>query len=111
MVLAGPAFAAGLDAVFRDPNLSLAATYTPANGDPSFPARLVLRREEEPLSFGAARILSSTEPAKFEVRVGEIAAPAEGDVIELGDGTRYIVQGAPVRDAEGLLWLLDTSPA
>ncbi|MEM1345898.1 MAG: hypothetical protein AAGI34_15140, partial [Pseudomonadota bacterium] len=109
--MSATAFDRALAVLHTDPNLSLPATYTPANGDPPFPVRLVLRREEEPLSFGAARILSSTEPAKFEVRVGEIAAPAEGDVIELGDGTRYVVQGAPVRDAEGLLWLLDTSSA
>ena len=42
--------------------------------------------------------------------VSEVVAPAEGDTIE-ADGTVYVIQGEPIRDAERLVWTVDARPA
>ena len=100
------AFAAAVDALFADPNLALAATYEPADGDP-FPVRVIARRADAITEFGEARLWSET--TRFDVRASEIAAPRPGDRLVI-DGATYIVQGEPVRDRERLVWTLDTRP-
>ena len=55
-----------------------------------------------------------TATAVFEVRVSEVPNPAEGDTITLIGalgGEIFVVQGEPVRDAERLVWAIDTRPA
>jgi hypothetical protein len=100
-------FAAAVDALFADPNLGLAATYEPADGD-TFPVRAIARRADAITEFGEARLWSET--TRFDVRVSEVAAPRPGDRVVI-DGTAYSVQGEPVRDRERLVWTLDTRPA
>ena len=46
----------------------------------------------------------------FDIRASEIAAPAEGDTIVV-DGSTYVIQGEPIRDAERLVWTIEARPA
>jgi hypothetical protein len=101
------AFAAAIDDLFADTNLTVDAVYTPAGGDPLV-VRVIARRPDEIAGFGDTRIHAAT--AVFEVRVSEVPAPEEDDTLEV-DGKSHVVQGAPVRDRDGLVWRLDTRPA
>ena len=58
--------------------------------------------------FTLERTQLRTETALFDVRVSEVASPAEKDTI-LFDGTTYVVQKTPIRrDTRRLIWTLDT---
>lgn len=102
-----PAFAAAIDALFTDANIATDAVYTP-NGDGPINVRVVARRPDEIVGFGDTRIHAAT--AVFDVPVSDVAAPAEGDTLEV-DGETFVVQGESVRDRDGLIWTLDTRPA
>ena len=101
-----PAFAAAIDALFADANIATDAVYTP-NGDGPINVRVVARRPDEIVGFGDTRIHAAA--AVFDVRVSEVAAPAEGETLEIG-GETYLVQGEPVLDRKRLVWTLDTRP-
>jgi hypothetical protein len=100
------AIPAAIDVLFVDPNLGCAATYEPADGDP-FPVRVIARRADVTTDFGEARLWSET--STFDVRVSEVPEPRPGDRIVFGDET-FVVQGAPMRDRERLVWTLDARP-
>ena len=100
------AFAAAVDALFRDPHLARDAVYEPTDGDP-FPVRLIARRADAVTEFGEARLWSET--TRFDLRVSEVANPRPGDRLVL-DGETFVVQGEPVRDRERLVWTLDARP-
>ena len=102
------AFAAAIDALFADPNLAVDAVYRAGGGDLGIPVRAILRRPDRVGEFGETRIVAET--TIFDVRVSDIAAPAEGDTIE-ADCTVYIIQGEPIRDAERLVWTIEARPA
>ncbi len=101
------AFTAAVDALFADPNLGRAATWEPADGDP-FPVRIIARRGDAITDFGEARLWSET--TRIDIRVAELAEPRPGDRVVI-DGETFVVQGAPVRDRERLVWTLDLRPA
>ena len=69
--------------------------------------RVVTKRPDEVLDFGESRVVAATTVA--EVRVSEVPDPQEGDTLEIGDAV-FVVQGAPRRDAERLIWSLDLRP-
>lgn len=100
-------FAAAVDALFADPNIATEAVYTPAGGG-ALTVRVVARRPDEIVGFGDTRIHTAT--AMFDMRVSEVAAPAEDDRLDVG-GETFVVQGEPVRDRDGLIWTLNTRPA
>jgi hypothetical protein len=101
------AFASAIDTLFADPNLGLDAVYRAGGADPGVPVRVILRRPDRISEFGETRIVAGT--LLIDVRVGEVAAPADGDTIEL-DGVVYVVQGEPIRDAERLVWTIEARP-
>ena len=101
------AFSSAVDALFADPNLGRAATWEPADGDP-FPVRIIARRADAITDFGDARLWSET--TRIDIRVAELAEPRPGDRVVI-DGETFVVQGAPVRDRERLVWTLDLRPA
>lgn len=80
-------------------------SYTPSGGS-AVDVTVVLKTPEGNLSgfdTGAWR------PGRVaDVRASEVAAPAEGDVLEVG-GESFIVRGARA-DAERLVWTLDLDP-
>ena len=102
------AFAAAIDALFSDPNLATDAVYRAGGADPAVPVRVILRQPDRVGEFGETRIVAGT--VLIDVRVSEAAAPAEGDTIAI-DGTVHVVQGAPIRDAERLVWTIEARPA
>lgn len=101
------AFAAAMDVLFTDPNLSAAATYIPA-GDAARDVRVIVSRPDVENGFADVRVQSDTMVLK--VRVSEVAQPRKGDVFIL-DGETRLVQGAPVRNRKRLVWRIDTRPA
>ena len=98
------AFSAAVDAMFADPNFGKAATYRPLAGG-SQAVRVIERRPSEIAEIGRGRAVA--EQTLLQLRVSEVAAPVEGDEIDLGDKT-VRVKGAPTKsDAQGLVWQLD----
>lgn len=102
------AFAAAIDALFADPNLGTAAVWRAGGANPGMPVRVIVRQPDRIGNFGETRIATAT--LVIDVRVSEVAAPAEGDTIEM-DGVVSVIQGTPLRDGEQLVWTLDTRPA
>jgi len=102
------AFAAAIDALFADPNLALDAVYRVGGADPGIPVRVILRRPDRVGEFGETRIVAET--VMIDVRVSEVATPLDGDSIE-AEGTVYVTQGEPIRDAERLAWTMEARPA
>ncbi len=100
------ALSAAIDLLFADPNMAVAATFAPADGEP-FPVRIIARRADSVTDFGEARLWS--EGASFDLRVSEVAAPKPGDRLILG-AEPFVIQGEPVRDRERLVWTLNTRP-
>ena len=101
-------FTAAIDALFADPNLALDAVFRAGGADPGVPVRVIVRRPDRVGEFGETRIVAET--LLIDVRVCELADPAEGDTIEV-DSMVYVVQGEPMRDAERLVWTIEARPA
>ena len=99
--------ATAIDALFTDPNIARDANYTPASGVP-FPVRVIARRGDLVSEFAERRVAAAT--VVLDLRASEVADPKAGDRIELA-GEVLTVQGKPLRDAERLVWTLDTRPA
>ena len=100
-------FATAIDTLFRDPSIAADAIYTPAGSDPTS-IRVIARRPDEIVGFGDTPIHAAT--AMFDVRISEVASPAQGDTLEIG-GETFIIQGEPMRDRDRLIWSLDVRPA
>jgi hypothetical protein len=101
-------FAAAIDDLFADLNVARDAVWRPGGTGDGVPVRAIARRPDREVEFGDVVVHAAT--AVFEVRVSEVPTPAEGDTITLG-GETFVVQGEPARDAERLVWTLDTRPA
>jgi len=98
------AAARAVNAGFR--TFGRSATYTPAGGDP-IAVTVIVKTPEGDLSgigLGARRI-----GRVADVRSSEVASPAEGDTLTIGEES-FIVRGA-APDAERLAWSLDLDPA
>lgn len=100
-------FAAAIDALFADLNLARDAVYRAGGADPAVPVRAIPRRPDRVDEFGETRIVAGA--VMIDVRVSEVAAPAEGDTIQ-AEGTVYIIQGEPIADAERLVWTIEVRP-
>lgn len=100
------AFDHAASVIFRDANVTVAATYTPAGGTATG-VRVVRQAPVMDMGFGNSRV--SSESVTFQVRRADVAEPRSGDVI-VCDGQTRIVQGEPDLDAERLVWTLDTRP-
>jgi hypothetical protein len=102
------AFATAVDVLFADPNLAVDAVYRAGGADPGMPARVIVRQPDRTGTFGETRVV--TETLLIDVRVSEVAAPTEGDTFDVG-GVLYVIQGAPIRDSERLVWTVEARPA
>jgi hypothetical protein len=100
-------FASAIDVLFADPNLGRDATYRAAGADPGVPVRVILRRPDRVGEFGETRIV--TETLLIDVRVSDVATPADGDAFDIG-GETFVVQGEPIRDGERLVWTIEARP-
>ena len=98
------AFTAAIDALFADPNLGVNAIYRAGGSGEAITLRAIVRQPDRVGTYGETRI--ATETTIIDIRTSEVAAPAEGDTIEMA-GTVYVIQGAPIRDGERLVWTLE----
>ena len=101
------AFAAAIEMLFADPNIGVEAIYTSDGGAPVL-VRAVARRGDAVSEFGDARLWSDT--TRVDLRVAEVPNPRPGDRVEIEVGA-FLIQGAPVRDRERLIWTVDLRPA
>ena len=98
------AFAAAIDALFADPNLGVDAIYRTGGEALGTMIRAIARQPDRVGTFGETRI--ATETTIIDIRTSDINAPAEGDTLEM-NGTIYVIQGEPIRDAERLVWTIE----
>lgn len=98
------AFDVAVGAMFRDPNMAMAATYRAGGtGDPVVVR--VVRVDPEPVfTVGGAPIPNNG--LMLEVMASVLPDVAEGDTFETDIGT-FRVQAEPVGEADGLIWRLD----
>lgn len=95
-----------VDAAFQA--FGVDATYVPQVGDP-VAIRVLPRRGDSLLDLGETQI--ALDSLFFEVRVSELDAPQEDDLIQI-DGQDYLIQAEPrIEDVDGLVWILDTRKA
>lgn len=102
------AFAAALDALFADPNLSVAATWRPGGTGAGVPLRVIQLSPDRIAGFGESRFV--TDAVHFELRVADAPELARGDVIET-DGEAFEIIGEPLRDRDRLLWTAEARAA
>jgi hypothetical protein len=102
--MAASAFAAAIDTLFADPNIATHAAFSAGGVDPAVLVRVIIRQPDRIGTFGETRIATAT--TLFDIRTLDVAAPVEGDTIEL-DGAVYVIQGEPIRDAERLIWTIE----
>ena len=93
-----------LDDIHADPNFGTPALYRAGGVGDGVQVTVLLRAPDADLPFGATTLRVATRVV--EVRMAEVAAPAEGDVLVIGDET-LVVQAPPKADAERLSWILD----
>jgi hypothetical protein len=101
------AFAAALDGLFRDPNLSTLALYQQTGIGVEQAIRVMRRSPDRMVEFGAARLLSDT--VVLDVSVSDCPELAAGDRFEIA-GETFVVQGTPRRDRERLVWTVELLP-
>ena len=101
------AFAAALDGLFADSNLSVDVWHRDSEGQFTR-ARGILRRPDEITEFGSARLISDT--TRIDIRVADIPEPRSQEQILIGDET-FLIQGEPRRDRERLIWTIELTPA
>jgi len=102
-----PAFAAAVDLLFMDPNLSTPALYQKSGIGVEHGVRVMRRNPDRMVEFGAARLVSDS--GVLDVRVSDCPELAAGDRFEIGDEI-FVVQGAPQRDRERLVWTVELLP-
>jgi hypothetical protein len=101
------AFTGAIDTLFADPNLGADAIYRAGGSGEAITLRVIIRQPDRVGTFGETRI--ATETTIVDIRTSDIAAPAEGDTIEM-NGIVYVIQGEPIRDAERLVWTIEARP-
>ncbi|MFA6020870.1 MAG: hypothetical protein WC722_11470 [Rhodospirillales bacterium] len=100
-------FTAAIDAVF-DSDLAVDAAYTPASTGVTQTIRALVKQADREVSWQSARLMAPNA-LTLEIKVGDVADPVEGDLIEIG-AERRLVQGEPMKDSTRLVWTLNTRP-
>jgi hypothetical protein len=100
------AFAAAIDAIFRDGNIAEDAIWRAGGLGGGQAVRIIRKSPDEVVGFGGSRTVMAT--VLIDVRVLEIASPAAGDTAEIG-GELFDIIGTPVRDSLGLVWACEAS--
>ena len=94
------AFAAATDVLFADPNLGEHALWLAGGVGPGVTVRIIRRRPDAVVEFGASRALMAT--VLIDLRRTEAAAIDEGDRVVIGTETFKII-GSPASDPAGLM--------
>jgi len=101
------AFAAMIATMFRDRNMTVAASYTPPAGGVSVDLRIILRMPDEVGEFGSSQIKVTSRIA--DMRVADVPSPEKGGRITVGTEV-YRISAAPRADQERLVWQLELEP-
>ena len=102
------AFDLAIEDLFADPNIAKTATYRAGGNGDGISVRVIARQPDRDIEFGDISIHTAT--TIFEIMVSALPDPTESDSITM-DGETFIIQGEPRRDAERLIWRLDTRSA
>jgi hypothetical protein len=94
------AFRVALDVLFADPNLGETALWQAGGVGPGVPVRVIRRRPDAVVEFGASRAMLTT--LSIDIRRSQAATIAEGDLIVIGAETFKII-AEPVSDVLGLV--------
>lgn len=95
------AFAAAIDAIFRDANVAEDAVWRAGGAGEGVIVRVVTRRPDQVVGFGDSRAVLPS--VLIDVRRSEVVEPAAGDIVEIA-GDLFDIIGTPVRDSLGLVW-------
>ncbi|WIY52456.1 hypothetical protein O9Z70_13460 [Devosia sp. YIM 151766] len=95
------AFAAGINAIFADPNMAMAALYRAGGAGAGVPVRVIFRAPDRIANWGDGRFVTDT--IFVDVRVSDVPALKTGDTFEI-TGDLLEVRSDPVRDRERLCW-------
>ncbi len=94
------AFRAALDVLFADRNLGEHALWLAGGVGPGVTVRIIRRRPDAVVEFGASRALMAT--VLLDLRRTEAMAIEEGDLVVIGAETFKII-GSPASDPAGLM--------
>lgn len=94
------AFGAALDVLYADPNLGEHALWQAGGVGPGVPVRVIRRRPDAVVEFGASRALMAT--VLIDLRRTEATAVDEGDLVVIGTDTFKVI-GTPSSDPMGLV--------
>jgi hypothetical protein len=94
------AFRAALDVLFADRNLGEHALWQAGGVGPGVPVRVIRRRPDAVVEFGASRALMVT--VLLDLRTTEAEAIKEGDLVVIGANTFKVI-GTPSSDPMGLV--------
>lgn len=100
-------FAAALVQLFADPNIGVDAIWRPGGGGPGVPLRVVRRSTDDEVSFGGSTMIAETN--RIDAIISQCPDLRSGDVFEI-EAEEFVVQGAPVRDRDRLLWQIELRP-
>jgi hypothetical protein len=94
------AFRVALDVLFANPNLGEHALWLAGGVSPGVAVRIIRRRPDAVVEFGASRALMAT--VLLDLRRTEAMAIQEGDLVVIGADTFKII-GSPASDPMGLV--------
>ena len=97
-------FAAALVSLFADPNIGVDAIWRPGGGGPGIPLRVVRRSPDDELQFGGSTMIAETN--RIDAIISQCPDLRSGDTFEI-EGEEFVVQGAPIRDRDRLLWQIE----
>lgn len=100
------AFAAAIDAIFRDRNVAEDALWRAGGAGAGIAVRVIRKSPDEVVGFASSRAVMAT--VLIDVRAAEVPSPASGDTVEVA-GDLFDIIGTPVRDSLGLVWTCEAS--
>ncbi len=98
------AFTAAAAALFRDPNIAVDALYRPGGIGVGVPVRVIRAAPDRLAQFGESRFVTDT--VSLDIAVADAPDLVESDTVEI-NGTLYTIRGAPIRDADRLVWSVE----
>lgn len=99
-------FSDAADIIFTDPNISDAAQWRAGGTGAPQAVRIVRKRPDEIVGFGASRAVRPT--VLIDVRQSEVAMPMIGDTVTIGSSV-YTIIAEPVGDSLGVVWTCQAS--
>jgi hypothetical protein len=99
-------FSDAADIIFTDPNISDAALWRAGGAGAPQAVRIVRKRPDEIVGFGASRAVRPT--VLIDVRQSEVAMPMISDTVTIGSSV-YTIIAEPVGDSLGLVWTCQAS--